>query len=167
MRPRQATRALVAVSIILAGTACDTTPSPVPSTAPVQAAPNPRLVEFEGHIAAATKRQGQLVQELAKAITGSSAELRIAAGQTADWAAAELTWLEEHRPDACYQAAADAYRTGVRSILTSAAVFVAMVGAPSPPSEAEGQAAGQHLSDGTDSLRQAATLAKSARAACR
>jgi hypothetical protein len=93
-------------------------PSPLPSVG-VQPAPNPKLVEFEGHVAESTKRQGQLVQALAKASNGAPAELNIVARQIAGWAAAEMQWLDQHRPDACYMSAADAYRAGVRSILSA------------------------------------------------
>jgi hypothetical protein len=97
---------------------------------------------------------------------GTPAGLTAAARQMAEWAAAETAWLDEHPPDPCYQAAADAYRTGVRSILTATAVFVAVAGGPSPPSEADAQAAGARLSDGRADLEAAAAQAKELRTAC-
>jgi hypothetical protein len=140
-------------------------PSPLPAVG-VQPAPNPKLVEFEGRVAESTKRQGQLVQALAKASNGAPAELNIVARQIAGWAAAEMQWLDQHRPDACYMSAADAYRAGVRSILSAASAFVAMSGDPSPPTDAEGQGAGQGLSDGRTAIEAAASQAKSLRPAC-
>jgi hypothetical protein len=159
--------AIVMLSVsVLAGCGATTATMP-PSATPVQAAPNPALVEFEGHIADATKREGPLVQALAKASTGSAAEMRLVAGQMVDWATAEISWLDAHRPDACYAAAANAYRSGVGSILTAASAFGTMATDPSPPTDAAGQAAGKGLSDGRTLLEAAATQAKSLRAACR
>ena len=147
--------------------------SPAPWSAPsvsapsVQATPNPFLVEFETHIADATRRQGQLVQALARATDAPPAELRAVAGQLADWATTEIEWLGGHPPDACYQAAVDAYRAGVQAILASATAFVTMAGEPSPRTESQGQAAGQGLADGQAAIEAAAAQAKVLRASCR
>ena len=142
-------------------------PSPSPSPTSVQAEPNPALVAFEGHVAEATSRQGQLVRQLATASTGTNAELRAVAGLMAAWAADELAWLDQNPADPCFAQAAATYRTGVTDIAESAAAFETLASAASPPTEAEGQAAGASLASGADALEQAATLASAARAACR
>jgi hypothetical protein len=164
-------RPLVAVAIVLLSiVGCGTTPSPVPATAsavPVQASPNPLLVEFEGHVAGAITRQGQLVRDLAAASTGSPGQLRLVARQLEQFAADELAWLEDHAGDPCYADAIATFTEGLNSIRRSAQLFSDLATASAPPSETAGQAAGQALSEGTSSLGQAATLAKSARAACR
>lgn len=164
-------RPLVAVAIaILSIGGCGTTPSPVPASAsavPVQAPPNPQLVEFEGHVAQAITRQGQLVRDLAAASTGSSGQLGLVARQLDQFAVDELAWLHEHVGDSCYQEAMTAYAEGLNLIREAAGSFSELAAAPSPPSVEEGQLAGQSLANGTASLGQAATLAKSARAACR
>ena len=164
-------RPLVAVAIALISiVGCGTTPSPVPATAstvPVQAPPNPLLVEFEGHVADAITRQGKLVRDLAAASTGSSGQLGLVARQLDQFAADELAWLDDHDGDPCYAEAIAAFTNGLNSIRRSAQLFSDLATASSPPSDTAGQAAGQALSAGTSSLGQAATLAKSARAACR
>lgn len=164
-------RPLVAVAIVLLSIGgCGTAPSPVPATAsgvPVQAPPNPQLVEFEGHLAEAITRQGQLVRDLAAASTGSSGQLGLVARQLEQFAADELAWLDEHDGDPCYEEATAAFTEGLNSIRRSARLFSDLATASPPPSDTGGQAAGQALSEGTSSLGQAATLAKSARATCR
>jgi hypothetical protein len=164
-------RPLVAVAIaILSIVGCGTTPSPVPATTSAvapQAAPNPQLVEFEGRVAEAITRQGQLVRDLAAASTGSSGQLGLAARQMDQFAADELAWLDNHDGDPCYADATAAFTEGLNSIRRSAQLLSDLATASPAPEDTVGQAAGQALSEGTSSLGQAATLAKSARAACR
>jgi hypothetical protein len=157
------------ISIALALVACGSSveQSAGPSRTPVQASPNPNLVEFEGHLADAKTAQGAIVRALASASVGSQAELLASARQLAEWAADEADWLADHPADACYVAAADAYRSGVAAIAESAAGFELLATASGTPSDAEGQDAGQGLSTGTDAIEHAAALARTARAGCR
>jgi len=142
-------------------------PSAAPSRSPVQAAPNPRLVEFESHVAEATRVQFRLVDGLAKASVGPPAGLRGPARQMADWATGEIAWLDEHPAEPCYRDAADAYRGGVEAILTSATAFDRLATASAPPTAAEGEAAGKDLSDGQAAMQLGALKANASRAACR
>jgi hypothetical protein len=143
------------------------TPSPSPTQTPVQASPNPALVEFETHIRDATTRQGQLVRDLAAATTGANAQLGLAARGLGEWAAEEESWLEAHPADACYEDAWQTFVSGVDDIATAASVFEGLAAQPSPPNESEGAAAGEALATGTSALNAAAGLANQARAACR
>ena len=79
----------------------------------------------------------------------------------------EAAWLEEHMADPCYADAVGAYRDGLAQIEASAEAFDALATAPSPPSDEDGQAAGESLARGSTGLQQAAALAVRARAACR
>lgn len=142
-------------------------PSPSPTTSPIEAAPNPGLVEFEERLEVSTSRLGQLVRELAEASAGSPRELELVAGRLAAFAADETAWLEEHMADPCYADAVGAYRDGLAQIEASAEAFDALATAPSPPSDEDGQAAGASLARGSTGLQQAAALAVRARAACR
>jgi hypothetical protein len=170
MHLRQSARWLatwVAIGIALA--ACATVePSPEPSrsSSPVQASPNPKLVEFEGRVADALAREGQLVRDLGAASAGTTGQLRLVAGQLGKWADGELSWLHEHAADPCYAAAAAAYSKGLNAIGVAAGMFTELASASTPPSDADAQLAGQSLSDGTTSLEQAATLARAARVDC-
>lgn len=163
-----AKRAAAIAGVFLACLAGCASPAPSASPSPtsVQAEPNSRLVEFEGHIAGAARSQGQLVQAIAKASTGTPAELAAAARQMADWATTEIDWLDAHPADACYQAAADTYASGTRAILSAASAFAAMAAASPSPDDAAGQAAGQDLSEGRAGIDAAATQAKSLRPGC-
>jgi hypothetical protein len=170
-----ARRSCCALSFVLLAAiaiACGPVPTPTPSQppptqSPVQASPNPALVEFETHLADATARQGQLVRALAAASVGSNDRLGLAARQLADWATAEQTWLEAHPADACYEDAWLTFASGVDDIATAAAGFVELAAAPSPPSDEAGQAAAEPLSAGGESITAAADLAQQARARCR
>jgi hypothetical protein len=170
MHLRQGARWLaiwVAIGIVVA--ACATVePSPEPSRSPspVQASPNPKLVEFEGRVADALAREGQLVRGLGASSAATNGQLRLVAVQLGEWAAAELSWLREHDADPCYAAAADAYNKGLNAVGLAAGMFTELASASTPPSGADAQLAGQSLSDGTTSLEQAATLAREARVDC-
>lgn len=157
----------IGLAIVLAGCGATVEQSATPSRTPVQASPNPSLVEFEGHLADAKAVQGGIVRALAKASVGSDAKLLVAARQLADWAADEETWLRDHPADACYAPAFSAYGSGVAAIAGSAAAFESLATASAPPTDAEGEAAGEGLSTGTQVIERAAALAKTARAACR
>ena len=152
--------ALVAACASPAPTASPATPSPV------QASPNPGLVEFETHMRDAIKNQGSIVRDLAAATTGTNEQLGLAARTLTDWSEAEQAWLDEHPADACYEDAWLTYQSGVEDVGSSAAAFVALAAKPSPD-ETEGQEAGVSLATGTSSLDAAADLANQARAACR
>jgi hypothetical protein len=159
---------LCALVIVCLVAACGSpTPSAAPSPSPVQAAPDPRLVEFESHVAAAVRVQLRLVDGLAKASAGPPAGLRGPARQMTDWATGEIAWLDDHPADPCYRDAADAYRGGVEAILTSATAFGRLATASAPPTVAEGQAAGQGLSDGQSAMQLGALKANASRAGCR
>jgi hypothetical protein len=142
-------------------------PSPSPTATSVQPEPNAALVAFEGHVAEAITREGQLIRQLATASTGANAELGAVARLIENWAIDETAWLQANPAEPCFAEAAVAWEAGVSDISTSAAAFIALAAAPAPPSDAEGQAAGARLASGTESLEQAATLARYARAACR
>jgi hypothetical protein len=164
------TRFIAACLCVLAGVAACTSPGPTASPAspaPVQASPNPALVEFETHMRESIKSQGSLVRDLAAATTGSTEQLGLVARQLTDWAATEQRWLDEHPADACYEDAWLTYQSGVEDVGTAAAAFAALAARPSPASDAEGQAAAVSLATGTSSLDAAADLANQARAACR
>ena len=170
MIARRSVRALgLAVAIVVAacGTAPATPPATAPAPSPVQASPNPGLVEFEVHLRDAASREGQLIRDLAAASAASNDRLGLAARRLAAWAAEEQSWLDEHPADACYEDAWLAFLTGVEDIATSAAAFEELAAAASPPTEAQGQAAGATLGSGRDSIDTAADLANQARAACR
>ena len=170
MHLRQRARWLATwLAIGIAVAACATVePSPEPSRSPspVQASPNPKLVEFEGRVADALGREGQLVRDLGAASAGTNGQLRLVAGQLGEWAAGELSWLREHDADPCYEAALAAYSKGLNAIGLAAGMFTMLASASAPPSDADAQLAGQSLSDGTTSLEQAATLAREARVDC-
>jgi hypothetical protein len=162
--------AIAVVSAMAIGCGPAPTPiqtSPPPTQSPVQAAPNPNLVEFETRLRDATSREGQLVRALAAASTGSNDQLGLAARELGDWAAGEQTWLTDHPADACYEDAWQTYASGVDDFLTAASDFGALAEAASPPTDAEGQAAAGALSSGADSVNAAADLANQARAGCR
>jgi hypothetical protein len=142
-------------------------PTPAPSPSSVQAPPNPALVEFEARLADAIGEEGQLIRGLAEASTGSNDQLGLAARRLSEWADEELAWLDDHPAEPCYAAAADAYRTGLTGIAAAGAAFSELAEASAPPTDEEGQAAGQALATGTESLSEAATLARSLRDACR
>jgi len=145
-------------------------PAPTASPAipsPVQASPNPGLVEFETHMQDAVKSQGSLVRDLASATTGSNQQLRVVALKLESWAADELIWLTAHPADDCYENAWLTYKSGVDDVATAAGAFEALAGRASPPSDTEGQEAAVSLATGTSSLDAAADLANQARAACR
>ena len=144
-----------------------TTPPATPTSRPVQASPNPNLVEFTTHLREATSREGQLVRALAAASTASNDRLALAARELAAWAADERTWLEDHEADTCYEDAWQAYRNGVDDIEAAAAAFLTLASRASPPTESEGQAAAAGLSSGGQALNAATDLANQARAACR
>jgi hypothetical protein len=162
------TPVVVLLVAILTGACAPVEPSPVPavSSSPVQAAPNPDLVEFESRVAHARTRLGQLVRSLGEASAGSQHELRLVAGRLGDFATEEAEWLDAHAAAQCYADAVDAYRDGLASIGGAAAAFTDLAAA-SPPADAEGQAAGQSLADGSTALERAAALAREARADCR
>ena len=162
----KAMRVLVLLVALAAGCASPA-PSPSPSPTSVQPEPNPALVAFEGHIAEAITREGQLVRQLAATSAGTNAELGAAARLIEQWAINETAWLKTNPAEPCFAEAANAWEAGISDIGTSAAAFIALAAAPSPPTDAEGQAAGARLASGTESLEQAATLARSARVACR
>jgi hypothetical protein len=159
--------ALAVASIVLVAGCGSTTPSPSPApTIGVEVTPNPNLVAFQGQITRGAARETDLVQALAKATAGSRADLGLAAGQMTQWTTAEDAWLDSHPADACYRDAFDAYRSGVRDIATAAVAFVKLAAAPSPATDAEGQAAAATISTGTTSIDGATALAKAARAVC-
>jgi hypothetical protein len=133
----------------------------------VQATPDPNLVDFERHVADATRARLRIVDSLAKASAGPAAGLRGPARQMTDWAHTEIAWLHDHPAEACYQDAADTYRAGVETILTAGTAFMTLATASAPPTEAEGHAAAQGLSDGQSTIQLGATKANAARVACR
>ena len=171
MDVRRQLRALgLAVAASLA-IACGATPtpastSPPPAASPVQASPNPNLVEFGIHLAEATSQEGQFVRSLAAA-TGSNDQLGLVARQMGEWAADEQAWLEEHPADACYEDAWLTFAGGVDDVATAAAAFGDLAAAPSPPTDSVGRAAAEPLQSGGESIRAAADLARRARAGCR
>jgi hypothetical protein len=164
---------LILAAVATIAVACGANPSPAPTEppptqSPVQASPNPNLVDFETHLRDATPREGQLIRALsAAAATGSNAQLGLAARELSEWAAAEETWLTDHPADACYEDAWQTYASGVDDLTTAAAAFTELAAAPSPPTDAEGQAAAAPLATGGDSINAAADLANQARAQCR
>lgn len=165
-------RASVAVVVVVVAlvAACGPPPSPsspAASQRPVQASPNPGLVEFETHIRESITSQGSLVRDLAAATTGSNDQLELVARRLEDWAAQEQTWLDEHPAGACYENAWLTYQSGVEDVGAAAGAFIELAARPSPPSDAEGQEAGTSLATGRSSLDAAADLANQARAACR
>jgi hypothetical protein len=171
-RPFPALRFIVIAVASAAAIGCGPAPTPAPpeppaSRSPVQAAPNPKLVEFETHLRDATSREGQLIRALSAAATGSNDQLGLAARELADWAAGEQAWLTDHPADACYEDAWQTYASGVDDLTTAAAAFVDLAAAASPPTVAEGQAAAAPLLTAGDSIGAAADLANQARAACR
>jgi hypothetical protein len=159
--------AILLFAVLVVGCGVAPAPSPAPTPTSVQPEPNAALVAFEGHVAEAIIREGQLVRQLAAASAGTNAELGAAARLIEGWAIEETAWLRAHPAEPCFAEAASAWEVGVSDISTSAVAFLALAAAPAPPSDAEGQAAGARLASGTESLEQAATLARSARVACR
>ena len=153
--------AILLLAALVVGCGVAPTPSPSPTAISVQPEPNPALVAFEGHVAEAITREGQLIRQLAAASAGTNTELRIAASQLVDWAVVEFAWLDANPAESCFAEAADAYRDGIDEIAAAGTAFKA------GPGEADLQAAGARLASGTESLEQAATLARSARVACR
>lgn len=171
-RPVRARSLLRLAALVAVTFACGPAPTPAPTepsatASPVQAAPNPKLVEFETHLRDATSREGQLVRALAAASTGSNDQLGLAARELADWAAGEQAWLTDHPADACYEDAWQTYASGVDDFVTAASDFGVLAEAPSPPTDAQGQAAAGALGSGADSVNAAADLANQARGACR
>lgn len=154
-------------------TACGSPPStPEPTAspttpAPVQASPNPNLVEFETHLREATSRENQLIRALAAVQNGPNDRLALAARQLAAWASDEATWLEDHDADTCYEEAWQTFASAVDDVSTAASVLATLASHASPPTGSEGQEAGAALGDAGDSLNAAADLANQARAACR
>ncbi len=129
----------VAICLALAAAACGSSqPSGVrpgsPSASPVQPEPDPRLVEFDGRVADAVKRGGQLVRALSAASVGSGGQLGLVAREMGDWANGELAWLDEHAAEACYRDAADAYESGLTDI-ADAAIRVRRAGRRLRPAE--------------------------------
>jgi hypothetical protein len=168
MRPLIPALLVVALAILVVACApVEPSPVPSPTASPVQASPNPDLVEFEERLDEASSRLGQLVRSLGAASAGSPRELGLVAAQLGAFAVDELAWLDDHPADACYSDVADEYRAGLTDIAESAAAFAELAAAASPPGDVEGQAAAQSLSAGIAALQQAATLAREARAACR
>ncbi len=160
--------ALVALGAGFVGCASpQPSPSPAASPSSVQVPPNPALVQFEERVADALVEEGQLVRGLADASTGSNDQLGLVARRLSEWAAEELAWLEDHPAETCYAAAADAYRAGLSNVAAAGAALSELAAASAPPTDEEGQAAGQSLATGTESLQEAAALARSMRDACR
>lgn len=155
-----------ALALAAACAAPSLTASPA-TRSPVQASPNPALVEFETHIAESIKNQGSLVRDLAAATTASNQQLRLVAVNLESWAADELIWLTGHPADACFEDAWNTYKSGVEGVATSAGAFENLAEGTFPPSDADGQEAGVSLATATSSLDAAADLANQARAACR
>jgi hypothetical protein len=161
------TMRVLVLLVALVASCASPAPSPSPSPTSVQPEPNAALVAFEGHMAEAITREGQLVRQLAAASAGTNAELGAVAQLMEAWAIDETAWLQAHPAEPCFAEAANAWEAGVADIGTSAVAFLALAAAPSPPTDAEGQAAGARLASGTESIEQAVALARSARATCR
>ena len=155
------------VLIVAAGCAPGPSPTPQPSPSPVQGSPNPDLVEFTLHVQEAAPARGPLVRDLAAASAGTQQQLAVAARRLVDWTNEEIAWLEEHPADACYEDAWQTYASGVDDFRTAASDLLTLAGAPSPPTEAEGQAAAAALGSGSDAFDAADRLIDEARAACR
>jgi hypothetical protein len=160
--------------LVIAGAFATACAAPMPSsppaseqtTAPVQSSPNPGLVELEGRMADAATELGSIVRALGEASGGSSQELGLAAGRLQALAEAESDWLGAHDAGPCYAVATTAYAIALASLAEAAVAFRALASAPSP-SDAEGQAAGIALSEGSEGIEAARAAALEARAACR
>ena len=159
--------AVVAVVLIAAGCATGPSPTPPPTPSPVQASPNPNLVEFTVHASEGAPVRGGLVRDLAAASAGSQEQLALAARRLVEWTDAEVVWLEEHPPDACYEDAWQTYASGVDDFATAASDLLSLAAALSAPTEAEARAAAAPLGSGSDAFAAADLLADEARAACR
>jgi len=124
-------RVRLAIALVVAGLgsiacAAPTPTSPPATPSPVQASPNPGLVEFETHIRESITSQGSLVRDLAAATTGSNDQLALAANHLEGWAADEQAWLDEHPAGACYENAWLTYQSGVEDVGTAASAFIAL-----------------------------------------
>ena len=158
---------VVAVVLIAAGCAPGPSPTPPPTPSPVQPSPNPNLVGFTLHAQGGAPVRGGLVRELAAASAGTQQQLALAARRLVDWTNAEIVWLEEHPPDACYEDAWQTSATGVDDFATAASDLLALAEAPTAPTDAEAQAAAAALGSGGEAFEPADRLADEARAACR
>ncbi len=142
-------------------------PSAIASDA-IEPTANLDLADFEARVRDATAREGALVRALATASTGSAADIRLVVAQMRRWVQGERDWLAAHPPDACYQAAADAFGTGIDGFETTADLSAAIAPAgPQASDDPAGAEAGAQLEAATTSLQQAAAVAKTARSACR
>ncbi|HET9346469.1 MAG TPA: hypothetical protein VFO05_12290 [Candidatus Limnocylindrales bacterium] len=169
IEPRLRRVAVAAVAIVATAGCAAPLPSPTPpvTPSPVQASPNPNLVEFTAHMQEGTPARGGLVRDLAAASAGGQLQLELAARRLVEWTDAEVAWLEDHPPDACYEDAWQTYATGVDDFATAASDLLSHAEAPSPPTEAEAQAAAAALGSGSQAFEAAGLLAGEARAACR
>jgi hypothetical protein len=169
--------------IAAAAAACGST-EPLPSGVPNAASGQPPLAstsgttttsglsDFEARVRDATAREGALVRDLGTASAGSAADLRLVLEKMRQWAEGERTWLAQHPPDPCYDAAATKLQAAAEAISSSAAWFSGMIAASISPSDdvsrgSMGTEAANDLQDATQALADAAALAKTARAACR
>jgi hypothetical protein len=156
----------IALTVVLGACVAPPPTESPPGPTPVQASPNPNLVEFESHLREATARQGQLVRELSTATTGSAQQLAQAARHLTDWTAAEQLWLQAHPADACFEGAWQTYASSVDDMATAAAAIDELAAAAASPSASAGEVAGALLANGTETMKLAADLAYQARAAC-
>ena len=160
-------RLLIGLTAAAIATACASpAPSDPQSVAPVQSSPNPGLVELEGRMTDAATELGSIVRALGEASAGSNQELGLAAGRLAALAEDEADWVDAHEADPCYEAVASAYEDAVDTLAATASAFRALARALSP-TDAEGQAAGTLLSEGSEVIEAARAAALEARAACR
>jgi hypothetical protein len=137
-------------------------PPPTPTAAPTF---NANLAEFTTRLRAGAPERGALVQTLAEASAGVAADMAGPARAMFLWTQAELDWLDEHRPDACYGEAHEAYREGLEAFAAAATGFADLATRPTAP-EAEGQANAERLGEATDRMSEAETLALAARSTC-
>ncbi len=167
MSLRPLIRLIVAAALVAACAAPTPSPPAEPTRTPVQASPNPGLVELEGRMAAAATELGSIVRELGEASAGSPRELELVAGQLGSFAADELAWVDDHAPDGCYEAVTASFREALASVQASAAEFEDVAGASPPPGDEAFEGAGAALAAGSQGIEAARAAALEARAACR
>jgi hypothetical protein len=137
-------------------------PPPTPTAAPTF---NANLAEFTTRLRAGATERGALVQSLSEASAGVAADMAAPARAMFLWTQAELEWLKENRPDACYSDAHDAYREGLEAFAEAAAGFGDLATQPTAP-ETEGRVHAERLGEATDRMSAAETLAAAARSTC-
>lgn len=137
-------------------------PPPTPTAAPTF---NANLAEFTTRLRAGATARGTLVQSLAEASAGVTADMAAPAREMFLWTEAELDWLDEHRPDACYGEAHEAYREGLEAFAAAATGFAELATQTTAP-ETEGRVHAERLGEATDRMSAAETLAAAARSTC-